>query len=161
MHVAVALLLSAFTIQTTGNTESPEALEREMARMVNIEREARGLSALEFTPPLAAVARQHSETMLTSGKFSHEADGSSMEERIRKAVTNVCRFGENITKHYSIEYAIGDLMGSPGHRGNLLDPRFTGIGIGIAKGEDGFLYITQDFFGYCKKEPIKRMPKER
>ena len=60
-----------------------------------------------------------------------------------------------ITKHYTIQYAVGDLMGSPGHRGNLLDTNYTGIGIGIAKGEDGFLYITQDFVGFCKKKPMK------
>jgi uncharacterized protein YkwD len=161
MNLTVAILLSAIAIQTPGEPESIDALEREMARMVNVEREARGLNALEFNAPLAVVARQHSQTMMSSGKFSHDADGRSMEERIRKAVTNVCRFGENITKHYSIEYAIGDLMGSPGHRGNLLDPKFTGIGIGITKGEDGFLYITQDFFAHCKKRRVRSKPQER
>ena len=154
MH-AVAVLLAALAIQSSGKPESIESLERDMTRLVNVEREARGLPALELLPQLGAVARKHSDIMLASGNFSHEAGGSSMEERTRKVLTNVCWFGENITKHYTIQYAVGDLMGSPGHRGNLLDPNYTGIGIGIAKGEDAFLYITQNFVGFCKKKPMR------
>ncbi len=159
MHAAVAVILVALAIQTSGKTEPVEALELEMVRLVNVERQARGLPVLEFISPLAAAARKHSEIMLASGNFSHEAGGSTMEARTRKVLTNVCWFGENITKHFTIQYAVGDLMGSPGHRGNLLDTDFTGIGIGIAKGEDGFLYITQDFIGFCKKKPMRDKPR--
>jgi uncharacterized protein YkwD len=42
-------------------------------------------------------------------------------------------------------------MGSPGHRANLLEADFTGIGIGIVEGKGGLLYITQDFFSRCKE----------
>jgi uncharacterized protein YkwD len=74
-----------------------------------------------------------------------------MEDRISSVIKDACLFGENITKHYSIEYALSDLMGSPGHRANLLQPEFTGIGIGIVRGKGGLLYITQNFFRRCTK----------
>jgi len=122
-----------------------------MAEMVNVEREARGLEPLELNPALSETARRHSQKMLDRGEVSHEVDGSPMQERIRNVVPNACRFGENITKHYTIEYALSDLMGSEGHRANLLDPEFTGIGIGIVRDKDGVLYITQDFFSPCTK----------
>jgi len=31
------------------------------------------------------------------------------------------------------------------HRGNILDPKYTDVGIGIVQAPDGNLYITQDF----------------
>jgi len=31
------------------------------------------------------------------------------------------------------------------HRGNILNPSYTHVGIGIVTGPDGSLYITQDF----------------
>jgi uncharacterized protein YkwD len=133
--------------------------ELEMVELINLEREARGLKPLEFVAELAEVAREHSRVMMTSNKVSHEADGRLMEERIQKRVSNACRFGENITKHYNIEYALTDLMSSSGHRGNLLDPNFDAIGIGIEKDGDGLLYITQDFVSWCKQKPSKKSPK--
>lgn len=123
-----------------------------MRDLINIEREARGLPRFVHVPELTEVARKHSQVMMERGKVSHEADGTVFQERLEKAVTNACRFGENITKHYTIEYAVADLMGSPGHRGNLLDTEFTGIGIGIARNAEGLLYITQDFVSYCEEK---------
>ncbi len=76
--------------------------------------------------------------------------GASWRSASKEVIKGACLFGENITKHYTIDYALSDLMGSPGHRANLLDPGFTGIGIGIVRGKGGLLYITQDFFSPCK-----------
>jgi uncharacterized protein YkwD len=45
-------------------------------------------------------------------------------------------------------------MLSEGHRANLLSETFTLIGIGIVEGEDGFLYITQEFARPC--DPPRR-----
>jgi uncharacterized protein YkwD len=137
--------------QPTDKIADLRELEERMTRLVNIEREARGLPPLEHVPLLSEAARKHSQTMADLDKLSHEAGGSHVKERISEVIEGACRFGENITKHYTIDYALSDLMGSPGHRGNLLDPKYTGIGIGIARGKGGVLYITQDFFSPCKK----------
>jgi uncharacterized protein YkwD len=163
MSVSVVLLVGALGLLVQSGEEGldPGVLEQRMVRLVNVERMARGLRPLESHAALGKVARNHSRAMVDLGEFSHEADGSQLEERIKQVIQNACRFGENITKHYTIEYALSDLMGSPGHRGNLLDPDFTGIGIGIVRGEEGLLYITQDFFSPCKKgRTIRLRPKK-
>jgi uncharacterized protein YkwD len=146
----------AIAAQSTDQGVAVRELEEKMTQLVNTEREVRGLRPLEHIPILSEAARKHSQTMFDLDNVSHDADGSHMEERIKEVIEGACRFGENITKHYTIEYALSDLMGSPGHRGNLLDPGFTGIGIGIARGKGGLLYITQDFFSPCKENPSKK-----
>ena len=88
-----------------------------------------------------------------------------VEDRIRVALPDTCTFGENLSKHTTIDYSLGDLMMSEGHRANLLSDRFTLIGIGIVRGEDGFLYITQEFARPCDPPPKgskrrKNLPQE-
>jgi uncharacterized protein YkwD len=153
MSFVASMLVGALGLPAaaSGGEVDLRTLEARMVRLVNIEREARGLRPLESLPALGDVARTHSRVMVDRGNFSHEADGSQLDVRIKKAVANSCRFGENITKHYTVEYALSDLMGSPGHRGNLLDPDFTAIGVGIVRGDEGLLYITQDFISPCRK----------
>jgi uncharacterized protein YkwD len=130
-----------------------KALEQEMFRLVNVERQARGLEKLESLAPLADVARQHSRAMAERNEVTHEIDGApSFETRVKNSVPDACHFGENITKHYTVEYALADLLRSKGHRGNILDPQYKILGIGIVRNNDGLLYITQDFIGLCKSE---------
>ena len=43
------------------------------------------------------------------------------------------------------EVAVRGWMGSAGHRKNLLDPRYTLTGIGVAAGPGGRYYFTQIF----------------
>lgn len=135
----------------TGPSRDIETLEQEMHRLVNVEREARGIAKLAPLPPLANVARQHSRAMAEQNLVAHEIEGTPpFETRARSAMPNACHFGENITKHYTVEYALADLMGSPGHRGNILDPKYTFLGIGIVRTKEGLLFITQDFIALCR-----------
>jgi uncharacterized protein YkwD len=86
--------------------------------------------------------------MARAGRAHHGLD-RAVEDRIRDALPDTCRFGENVSRHTSIDYSIGDLLLSPGHRSNLLSPEFTRIGVGIVPADDGFLYITQEFAHPC------------
>ena len=126
-------------------------LEAELLEMVNAEREAWGLDPLRHVASLSRVARAHSERMAEERVVSHELDGRSMEERIRSVAPDSCLFGENLAKNVSVDYAFSDLMESEGHRANLLHPDYSQVGIGIANGEDGFLYVTQNFMSPCRK----------
>ncbi len=126
-----------------------------MAELINIEREARGLHPLALSPVLSDVGRAYSEKMAPARAVSH-ALADPVEKRIREALPDTCTFGENVSKHTSIDYSLGDLLLSSGHRANLLSDQFTWIGIGIARGDDGFLYITQEFAHPCDRPPSKR-----
>jgi uncharacterized protein YkwD len=96
--------------------------------------------------------------MAERNEVTHEIDGApSFETRVKNAVPDACHFGENITKHYTVEYALADLLRSKGHRGNILDPKYRILGIGIVRNNDGLLYITQDFIGLCDKKEKARL----
>lgn len=123
-------------------------LERRMVELVNAERAARDIAPLRSAPELAQVARDYSARMAETGQINHDL-ARPVEQRIREVRPDICMFGENVSKHTSIDYSLGDLMLSPGHRSNILNTRFTEIGVGIVRGDDGFLYITQEFTRPC------------
>ena len=146
-----ALLLSAaLSCQSPAPPRESDLgeLETRMAELVNVEREARGLAPFAFSPALADVGREYSAKMAEARRVHHDLD-RPVEERIMAALPDTCTFGENLSKHTTIDYSLGDLMVSPGHRANILSERFTQIGVGIARGADGFLYISQEFARPC------------
>jgi uncharacterized protein YkwD len=146
------VLLVVIGVSCQSADESVPELELWMAELVNVEREARGLALLAFSPALADVGRQYSAKMADARRVHHDLD-RPVEERILAALPDTCTFGENLSKHTTIDYSLGDLMVSTGHRANLLSERFTLIGIGIARGADGFLYITQELVRPCDRAP--------
>jgi len=146
------VLLVVIGVSCQPAKESIHELELRMAELVNVEREARGLPPLAFSPALAGVAREYSTKMASARRVHHDFD-RPIEEKVLAVLPDTCTFGENLSKHTSIDYSLGDLMVSPGHRANLLSERFTIIGIGIARGTDGFLYITQEFARPCDPPP--------
>ncbi len=146
------LLVLQLSCQPAG--ESIPELELRMAELVNVEREARGLQPLALSPALTELGRAYSAKMAKARIVHHELD-RPVEDRILAALPKTCTFGENLSKHTTIDYSLGDLLTSPGHRANLLSDRFTLLGIGIVRDEDGFLYITQEFARPCDP-PRKR-----
>jgi uncharacterized protein YkwD len=59
--------------------------------------------------------------------------------------------GENIyycsvfNDHYNVNYGHQALMNSPGHRANILEPRFTKIGVGVYQDAGGQFWVTEMF----------------
>lgn len=147
--LAALVLLRCFQPSSTDARD----VEIRMAELINVEREARAIPRLTFSPELSDAAREYSRQMASRSAVRHDL-GGSMEERIRRGLPDSCMFGENVAKHTSVDYSIGDLMTSPGHRANLLNEKFTHIGVGIVRSDDGFLYITQELARTC--EPAER-----
>lgn len=130
-------------------TPDTKALERRMVELVNAERGARGIPPLESQPELSELARNYSERMAASGRVDHELD-RPLQERVLKVLPGTCKFGENVARNTSVEYALSDLMKSVGHRDNLLNPDYEMVGIGIVRGKKDSLYITQEFARRCE-----------
>lgn len=135
-----------------------EELELQMVELVNRDRadpanmpETNGRALpLRWNDKLAAVARAHSLDMLNRGYFAHQdPQGGTVATRVEAAGMTWQSVGENIAIHPSVDSAETAFMNEPrlsrNHRGNILDPNYTEIGIGITQGPDGRLYITQDF----------------
>ena len=106
--------------------------------------------ALRWNEHLASVAREHSRDMLARGYFDHvDPQGKSPGARINVAGIQWQAYGENIAEAGAITQAEAAFMNEPrfakNHRANILNPKYTDVGVGIVEGRNGQLYITQDF----------------
>jgi len=123
---------------------APDA-EQEIVRLVNSERQARGLATLVVDERLVQAARKHSERMASTGEVEHVI-GNEPKLTQRLGVTAI-RFdvsGENVALAGDAARAHTALMHSPGHRANILDAQFNSIGIGVVRTQQG-IYVTEDF----------------
>lgn len=114
----------------------------ELLVLANLERTAAGLALLEARGDAYEVAVEHSRRMAVVGEIFHN-DGyftSEMRQRLGAKV-----LGENVARNQSVADAHRRLMASPGHRANLLDPRFTVVGMAVVRSADGTGFVTQSF----------------
>ncbi len=120
--------------------------EETMLELLNIEREKHGLNKLVLDDNLTTLARAHSADMWQRQYFAHIApDGKTPLDRMKSSGIKFAHAGENLALTKTIERAHEGLMESPGHRRNILDPKFGRVGIGVI---DGGIYgkmFTQEF----------------
>ena len=125
-------------------TQEGAAVEQEVLRLVNVERANAGLSALQNDLELARVAEDKSQDMHDKGYFSHTSPtyGSPFDMMKNYGITYKSA-GENIAQGQKTAAAVVDAwMNSEGHRANILNAKYTHMGVGYVK--DGN-YWTQMF----------------
>lgn len=128
------------------NSRPAPSLEEQMLDLINQERTSRGLKPLVADPELAEVARKHSADMFERGYFSHYTpEGVDPFERMKQAGVRYRTAGENLALAPTLQIAHTGLMNSPGHRANILDPRYGRVGIGIMDGGRRGLMVSQEF----------------
>ena len=121
-------------------------LEAQMLELVNRERAAAGLAPLAPDPELTEVARRHSADMFARGYFAHVSpEGQDPFDRMRQSGVEFRTAGENLALAPTLSIAHTGLMNSPGHRANILQPRFGRLGIGVMDGGRRGLMISQEF----------------
>lgn len=128
----------------------PREAEARVVDVLNATRRANGLAPLEPTPGLAAVARRHSEAMLSRGVLAHVLpEDGSVADRLRRAHVPYARVAENVAKGGSAIAAHRGAEDSPAHRENILSPAARQVGCGIARGRlptgDPIVYLTEVF----------------
>jgi uncharacterized protein YkwD len=136
-------------------------LEDLVFELTNQARQAKGLPPFIKDVELTQVARAFSDDMLVRRFFDHTTpDGVTFDERLEERYPHRVRImGENIW--YASGYNIGkiqkvakeivdDWMSSPGHRDNILDPRFTHLGVGVSARHNS-VRATQEFVGRSKR----------
>lgn len=120
--------------------------EMQMLNLVNRERVKAGLKPLKHDPELVPVARAHSLDMFRRGYFAHNTpEGKDPFDRMRAAGIRFMAAGENLALAQTVEIAHTNLMNSPGHRANILNPSFGRLGIGILDGGFYGLMVSQEF----------------
>lgn len=131
---------------TYNNAQVRPFLEIQMLEMVNKERAKHNLPLLKADPEMTKVARTHSRDMFSRGYFAHlNPDGKNPFDRMRESNITFMAAGENLALAQTVEIAHTNLMNSPGHRANILNPAFGRLGIGILDGGFYGLMISQEF----------------
>ena len=145
----------------TRTVAAANQLEQQVLVELNEVRREYGLHPLRRSTPLSAAADSHSRAMGTHGFFEHESrDGSAFWKRVKRfyGPTGYASWsvGENLlwsTPGIDAARALQLWMSSPGHRSNILTPRWREVGLsavavsrapGVYGGRD-VVIITTDF----------------
>jgi len=143
---------------------SPDGLtadEQEFVDRINAERTARGFCTLTVDPLLVRTARAHSREMCARDYFDHHSPTPGLSTPMDRYLSSLKSLGadtpdyllvgENIyycsisSDVYNVDYGHRALMNSPGHRANILEPRFQKVGLGIYRNAKGEFWVTQMF----------------
>ncbi|MBC7655413.1 MAG: CvpA family protein [Oligoflexus sp.] len=131
---------------TVKNAKVNENFENHLYVLVNQERKKAGVPLLERDTALRNVAREHSDDMFKKGYFSHiNLENETPFDRIKSHDIIYLTAGENLALAQTVEIAHTGLMNSPGHKKNILNPKFRKIGIGILDGGINGVMVTQNF----------------
>jgi len=128
----------------------PSEVEFQLLHLTNGERSSADVDP-DLTPDtiLGEIARSHSYAMRDQGFIGHESvDGKTLRQRLEEAGIDFSRAAENLAQVTNTSnpasFAHGLLMDSERHRTNILDPRFSYVGIGVSRSDNTF-WITQIF----------------
>lgn len=120
--------------------------QNNMLDLVNDERILRGLTALRLDSSMQKIAQEKSQDMFLRNYFSHyDPEGRNAADHMNGAHIAFEIVGENLAYAPDVITAHDGLMDSQGHRENILEPKFSRIGIGVI---DGGIYgkmFTQVF----------------
>ena len=133
------------TPDNSGSEETPElSLAEQVVALVNEERAAAGLNPLTINESAMSAALVRAKEIRQS--FSHtRPDGSSFSTALKEQGVSYRGSGENIAYgQRSPEAVMKAWMNSSGHRSNILNAKYTSIGVGCYE-QNGTLYWTQLF----------------
>ena len=143
---------------TPGTRELPDGIEYDILAQVNEARSrprrcgARQFAAappLRYSATLADASQAHAMDMARRGYFDHDTpEGVKPAERLAETGYRWTLTGENIARgDMGADEAMAGWLRSPGHCANIMEPRFSEMGFGIAADGDrkGALYWVQTF----------------
>lgn len=151
---------TAATATPTGTPASPaasvvtlEPRERGLLDAMNRERSQIGLPLLRLSDGLTTVARARAQDMVDHDYFAHFApDGQSAFTLVAARGLRFAAIGENLARAdgdavSSVDVAMRNFMASPTHRANILDARYTEVGVGVALTDSGVAVLAVVFGG--------------
>lgn len=116
-----------------------------ITELVNQHRAEAGLAPVEYSAELSKPAQ--TRVFEIEKSFSHtRPDGRYFSSALKDHGISYRYTGENIAwGHKSPEEVVEAWMNSPGHRANILNERFTKLGVGYQQNAKGVNYFTQLF----------------
>lgn len=116
------------------HSASEATLAQQVLTLVNQERAAAGVAPLQADVQAERAAKAHVEDMAGRSYFDHVSpEGWTPTDRMRMTKGSGYRMvGENIAVgQRSAQAVMNAWMASPGHRANILDARYTHLGVGV------------------------------
>ncbi|MDJ0343417.1 sigma-70 family RNA polymerase sigma factor [Streptomyces sp. H10-C2] len=122
------------------------SLEQQVTELVNAQRALHGCRPVRVDARLHTAAQGHSDDMAARDYYQHDSpEGVGPDARITATGYAWSRWGENIDRGpATAARAVADWMNDAPHRDNILNCRFTHLGVGANLGSSG-PYWTQDF----------------
>ena len=133
-------LLAAASLAALLFTGCMEPGAAQSIKLTNDERLNRDVALLEGNSTLTAKAQAWAEALVAHGSLTHSnlADGTG---------PGWSALAENLAVAPSVDAAHQQLMNSAPHRANMLNGRYSQVGVGVATGDDGRVYVVQEFGG--------------
>jgi hypothetical protein len=135
-----------------------DELRAALSYMIDAGRRSQGFQPLRRDWALDDLAQRHAEAMLARGQTAHDVGLGLPTERVARAGIRARRVGENVARARSIERAHRALWDSPSHRGNMLDPGFVALGIGVARAEPNDVWVCELFTDAAGRMPAAAFP---
>jgi uncharacterized protein YkwD len=131
----------------------PPAVETRLSTLVNEARARLGLAPLAVDAELRQLALAHDEDMVAHHFFGHVSPTTgTFDDRTRRANLRVAAAGENVAQAHDADTAHRSLMESPAHRENMVNPRFTHVGVAaVPDGDSGNVVVTLVF---ARRAPV-------
>src|SRR5207248_10717828 len=107
--------------------------------LTNSLRGAHGLGGLATDGQLTSIARSWSAQMAAAGGISHNPN---LQGQVTAAWTEL---GENVGTGGDVQTIQTAFINSQHHYENLVNPDYNFVGIGVAHGGNGAIYVTVDF----------------
>src|SRR6266542_4472449 len=120
--------------------------ESDIAARVNALRTSRGLNALIVDNGISSVARNWASRIAADGALNHNPN---LANELPPGWTDM---GENMAFGPDTATMERDLENDPPHYANLVNPRFTHLGVGVVE-VNGRLWAVQYFAGYGGGSP--------
>ena len=106
--------------------------EKEMFEKINSERSALAISKLTYSNNLSVLAEEYAMDMWKRKYFSHYSpEGQNVGDRLKENKIKYAYAGENLALAPTVAIAHNGLMNSEGHRKNILETKFTKVGVGV------------------------------
>ncbi len=129
-----ATRLQAFILRSTNMIAT--VLPAVLVDLTNNERTGRELGALKTNPKLVAAAEAKANDMVAKNYFAHDSpEGLSPWSWIMESGYEFAYAGENLAVNFDDSSVVNTAwMNSPKHRANILNAKFTEVGIATAEG---------------------------
>lgn len=161
VYIILALLVkftvTGFLFATyPSEAELSAIVSANMISLINQSRVEAGVNPLDHNLTLASFAQLKGQDMINRNYFSHDTpDGKRPWEWIDRSEYDYVYAGENLAMDFiTAEVVQAAFLKSPTHRKNILNPKYTEVGIAVLNGElDGRqTTLLVEFFGTQRKD---------